>query len=223
MCCKQCQDHLPANHSEPIVTKPQPDRTFQEIAADFCAYGGQEFLIFVDCYSDWPDIIPMGHNTTALRLIVALKKAFCHSGVPDVIWSDQGPQFTSKMFIDFAKQWGFLHTTPSPTYPQSNSKIETTVKSMKKLIRTSWMRNCLDDGKLAQALLQYRNTPSQRDGLSPAQKLFGRPVQDTLPAHNRAFMPKWQRSAEEADQIALYHKEEVESYLLKTQPPSPTL
>ena len=85
------------------------------------------------------------------------------------------------------------------------------------------MRNCLDDGKLAQALLQYRNTPSQRDGLSPAQKLFGRPVQDTLPAHNRAFKPEWQRSAEEADQIALYHKEEVESYLLKTQPPSLTL
>ncbi len=74
---------------------------------------------------------------------------------PDVIWSDQGPQFTSKMFIDFAKQWGFLRTTSSPTYPQSNGKIKATVNSMKKLIRTSWMRNCLDDSKLAQALLQH--------------------------------------------------------------------
>ncbi len=116
------------------------------------------------------------------------------------------------MFIDFAKQWGFLHITSSPTYPQSNGKNEATVKSMKKLICTSWMRNCLDDGKLAQALLQYRNTPSQRDGLSPAQKLFGRPVQDTLPGHNRDFKLEWQRSAEEADQIALHHKEKVESY-----------
>jgi len=34
----------------------------------------------------------------------------------------------------------------------------------------------LNEGKLARALLQYRNTPSCRDGLSPAQKLFGRPV-----------------------------------------------
>ncbi len=79
--CKQCQDHLPANHSEPIVTKPRPDRPFQEIGADFCAYGGQEFLILVDCYSDWPDIIPMGRNTTAPRLIAALKKAFCRTTV----------------------------------------------------------------------------------------------------------------------------------------------
>ncbi len=51
--CKQCQDHLPAHHSEPIVIKPRSDRPFQEIAADFCAYGGQEFLILVDCYSDY--------------------------------------------------------------------------------------------------------------------------------------------------------------------------
>jgi len=30
------------------------------------------------------------------------------------------------------------------------------------------------------ALLQYYNTPSRKDGLSPAQKLFGNPVQDIL-------------------------------------------
>lgn len=31
------------------------------------------------------------------------------------------------------------------------------------------------------ALLQYRNTPSHKDGLLPAQNLYGHPVQDTLP------------------------------------------
>jgi len=77
------------------------------------------------------------------------------------------------------------------------------VKSMKKLIEASWTGARLDEGKLARALLQYRNTPSRRDGLSPAQKLFGRPVQDMLPAHHRAFAPEWQCSAEEADKKAL--------------------
>jgi len=45
----------------------------------------------------------------------------------------------------------------------------------------------LDDEKLCKALLQYHNTPSAHDGLSPAQKLFGHPVQDTLSAHSRSF------------------------------------
>ena len=39
-----------------------------------------------------------------------------------------------------------------------------------------------------------------RDGLSPAQKLYGHPKQDTLPIHQRAFLPEWQHSREETEQ-----------------------
>ena len=210
--CKQCQENLPSNPQEPIIIKPRPSRPFQEIAADFCSYAAHDFLISVDCYSDWPDIVHMGHNTTTPRLITALQQAFCRSGAPDIVWSDQGPQFTSKMFQEFAKEWGFQHITSSPTYPQSNGKAEATVKSMKKLIQASWTGNRLDEGKLARALLQYRNTPARRDGLSPAQKLFGQPIQDLLPAHRRAFAPQWQKSAEEAERRALSHSNKIEQY-----------
>ena len=64
LACKQCQDSLPSNPREPITFKPKPSRPFQELAGDFCSFTGQDYLILVDCYSDWPDIIPMGHNTT---------------------------------------------------------------------------------------------------------------------------------------------------------------
>ena len=104
-----------------------------------------------------------------------------------------GPQLTSKLFQDFVKEWGFCHVISTPTYPKSNWKIEATVKSMKKLIEVSRIRSRLDKGRLARALFQYWNTPPCRDNLSPAQKLFGHPVQDTLPAHRRAFAPESQR------------------------------
>ncbi len=78
-----------------------------------------------------------------------------------------------------------------PKYPQSNGKSEATVKP---LVRTSWRGRSMDEDALARALLQYRNTPSRKDGLSPTQKLYGRPVQDTLPAHRRAFSSEWQKT-----------------------------
>ena len=154
----------------------------------------------------------MGHNTTSFALISALRQSFCRTGVPDVFWSDQGPQFMSKQFHDFASQWGFKHATSTPRYPQSNGKSEATVKSMKKLIRTSWRGRSVDEDVLTRALLQYRNTPSHKDGLAPAQKLYGTPVQDTLPAHHRAFSHEWQKRMLDAEKSTLENKERAVEY-----------
>ena len=212
MACRQRQDHLPSNPKEPITVKPRPSRPFQELAVDFCSYSGHDFLIIVDCHKNWPNIVHLGHDATASRLLSAMKQVFCRSGIPDVIWSDQGPQFTSRLFQAFASEWEFRHITSMPTYPQSNGKAEAAVKSMKKIIRATWSGTQLDSGKLAHALLQYRNTPSQRDGLSPSQKLFGRPMQDSLPAHGRSFAAEWQHSTEEANTQEKNHTKHVMQY-----------
>ena len=134
-----------------------------------------------------------------------------------MVWSDQGLQFTSKLFNKFSKEWGFQHITSSPTYPQSNGNVEAAVKAMKKIIQASWIGSCLDEGKLTRALLQYCNTPSRRDQLSPAQKLFGHPIQDVIPAHRKAYAPQWQKSAEETDVIAALNKDQVEQTTIYMQ------
>ena len=200
LACQLCQDHLPSNPREPIIQKPKPERPFQEIAVDLCFHAGHTYLIVVDCFTDWPAIISLDHGTTSAQVISAIRQSFCRTAIPDIIWSDGGPQFTSKIFTDFANRWGFLHKISSPHYPQSNGKVEATVKSMKKILYAAWTGRSLDLDKLCCALLQYRNTPSRKDGLSPAQKLFGRPVQDTLPAHRRSFLPEWQRPITTAEQ-----------------------
>ena len=84
LACKMCQDLLPSNVKEPITCKPTPARPFQEVAGDFRSYAGQDYLILVDCYSDWPDIIPMGHNTTTSRVVTVIRQSFCRTGVPDI-------------------------------------------------------------------------------------------------------------------------------------------
>jgi len=200
--CRHCQDRLPSNAKEPLIVKPTPDRPFQQLAVDFATYGGQQFLIVVDCKTDWPDIIEMRNNTTAHKLINVLRDQFCRTAIPDILWSDEGPQFTSAKLASFLKDWGVSHMTSSPRYPQSNGKAEATVKSMKNLISAAYARNSVNWDKLSRSLLLYRNTPSRKDGLSPAQKLLGQPVQDHLPAHRRSFAPEWQQSSTDTDQKA---------------------
>ena len=91
--CKQCLDHLPSNHKEPLIHKNTPDRPFQEVAADFCSFAGQHYLILVDCFTDWLTIIPMGTNATAPCLVAVVRQSLCRTGIPDIFWTEEGPQF----------------------------------------------------------------------------------------------------------------------------------
>ena len=198
---QQCQDHLSRNVKEPIIQKSQPARPFQEIAVDLCSNTGHDYLIMVDCHTDWPDIIPMTHNTTVSQITTALRQAFCRTAIPDVLWSDGGPQFTSHHFSQFARQWSFIHKTSSPHYPQSNGKIELTVKSMKKLIYTAWNGRSLDHNRFCRA---FSNTeillPARTGYPQPKNYVYGHPVQDSLPVHRRSFLQEWQHKADVAEQ-----------------------
>ena len=51
-----------------------------------------------------------------------------------------------------------------------------------------------------------------KDNLSPAQKLYGHPVQDTLPAHRRSFAPEWQHKLQEADVHRERNLQRAENY-----------
>ncbi len=201
--CKACQDTLPSHPREPMITRPLPDRPFQELAGDFCTHAGRQHLILVDCFLDWPDIIPMGNNTTAPQLTSALRSSFCRTGVPGTFWSDQGPHFTSNTFQDFAKQWGFRHATSSPTYPQSNGKAEATVKSIKKLIRNGMERQISRWKKTYSSTTPVSEHAIKKRWTLTRTEVVGHPIQDTLPAHRRAFSAEWQRSTTDAEQQAL--------------------
>ena len=223
LACKQCQDHLPSQSKEPIIFKPKPLQPFQEIVADFCYHAGKYYLVVVDSHTDWPTIIPMGRDITVSHMVAGLTELFSRTAVPDVLWSDNGPQFTAKEFKAFVQQWGFHHQTSTPYYPQSNGKAETAVKSMKKIIKTAWNGRFLDTNKLCRALLQYRNTPSRKDGLSPAQKLYGHPIQDILLANSRSFAPEWQHSTAEATDHANTTLENNRQYYNSSAHPLPEI
>jgi len=72
-----------------------------------------------------------------------MKKIFARYGIPQEVVSDNGSQYANKrnlfdsthQFKDFAREWGFRHTTSSQEYPQSNGAAERAVQTAKRIVK----------------------------------------------------------------------------------------
>ena len=101
---------------------------------------------------------------------------FSRHGIPQMVRSDNGPQFISTEFKKFAKEWGFQHVTSSPHYPQSNGMAERHVKTAKALLTKAQLSG--QDPFLM--MVEAKNIPV-KNGSSPAQLLTGRRFRSVLP------------------------------------------
>ena len=102
------------------------------------------------------------------------------------MFTDNGPQFVCREFKEFEREWEFQHSTSSPLHPQSNGKVENSVKTCKLLMKKA----LLSKGDVHLALLEFRNTPSERDGVSLSQKLFSRRTRARLPTTKELLKPR---------------------------------
>ena len=91
-----------------------------------------------------------------------MKSVFARYRIPDIVVSDNGPQFFSFIFQKFSEDYQFSHITSSPMYPQGNSQVEKGVQTIKILLKKAVESK--EDPYLV--LLSYRST-SLQNGYSP--------------------------------------------------------
>ena len=78
---------------------------------------GKWHLVTTCHYSDWVEIDVLPNTLTAT--VVQLTKAhFARFGIPERLVTDNGPQFISSEYKQFASEYGFEHVTSSPYWPQ---------------------------------------------------------------------------------------------------------
>ena len=136
----------------------------------------------MDYFSRHPEIIKLP-STTSTSVIKALQAIFSRHGTPEIVRSDNGPQYASQEFTDFAKSYSFNHTTSSARYLQSNGQAERMVQTVKQMLRRS------KDPHMA--LLSYRATAMPWCNLSPAELLMGRRIRTLVPQTDELMIPKW--------------------------------
>ena len=124
--CEHCQVYKPSQPKEPLMTTPLPSRPFEKVAVDLCLHSGQNYLVMVDYYSRWIEVLHVWNTTTAACL-AKMKDVFARFGIPEEIVSDNGPQFSSSEFKSFVENNRITHTTSSPFLTNSNGEAERAV------------------------------------------------------------------------------------------------
>lgn len=183
--CTTCERYQQSNQKHEVMTHEIPTLPFEIVGSDLFHFQGDEYLLIADSYSGFFDFAKLRELTTK-SVVSQLKSWFATHGVPRKLITDNGPQYASIEFAQFAKKWCFDHITSSPHYPKSNGLSERFVQTAKSLLK-----RCDNDGSDIQlALLHYRNTPRDGELQSSNQRLTGRLLRTNIPTTDHVLKPR---------------------------------
>ncbi|GFU40668.1 uncharacterized protein K02A2.6 [Trichonephila clavipes] len=139
-----------------------PSMPWERIHVDFAGpIFEHTFFLIVDAHSKWLEVYPMKVTTTK-KTIECLRDSFARFGLPRVLVSDNGSQFTSYEFQRFMHKNGVRHKTSTPFKPSSNGQAERYVATSKQSLRAMHKYEGTIQQKLSTFLMQYRKVPNDK-------------------------------------------------------------
>uniref|UniRef100_A0A674E7Q6 Gypsy retrotransposon integrase-like protein 1 n=1 Tax=Salmo trutta TaxID=8032 RepID=A0A674E7Q6_SALTR len=142
---------------------------------------GSNYLLTVMCQTTrFPAAYPLRSITTK-SVLKALTQFFSLFGIPKVIQSDQGSNFTSTLFGQVLQQLHIKHNLSSAYHAQSQGALERFHQTLKSLLRAycTEMDKDWEEG-LPWLLLAAREVSQESTGFSPNDLVFGHRVRGLL-------------------------------------------
>jgi transposase InsO family protein len=131
-------------------------------------------LLATDYFTKWVEAIPL-KKVTSENMVEFVKEHYIYRfGIPQTITTDQGAQFVSLEFREFAESMGIKLFNYSPYYAQANGQAEASNKIMIELIQKK-----IDQkpkrwhSVLSEALWAYRMAPHGATKTSPYELVYG--------------------------------------------------
>ncbi|UYV72834.1 K02A2.6-like [Cordylochernes scorpioides] len=164
--CRECNINNHTLKQESVHRWKSAPAPWYRVHLDFAGpFMKRMFLIVIDSYSKWPEVIIM-NSTTAGNTIRVLRDLFSRYGISDQVVTDNGPQFVSEEMKYFSKSNGVHHLRSSPYFPATNGLAERFVQTLKRGLKN--MRNEELNKSLANFLFTYRTVPHSSTREAPA-------------------------------------------------------
>ena len=187
--CTECQlAGKPNEVLKPVPLTPIPvvEEPFTRIILDIVGplprtKKGNNYLLTIMCATTrFPTAIAI-KKINAKVIVDNLVNFFTQYGIPKIVQSDQGSNFTSDLFKSVMKQLGIKQYLATAYHPESQGMLERFHQTFKSMLRKYCLEtgNDWDDG-INILLFAIRESKQESLGFSPHQLVFGHEVRGPL-------------------------------------------
>ncbi|GAU22037.1 hypothetical protein TSUD_309410 [Trifolium subterraneum] len=179
--CDKCQQHgdvyLAPPHDLKSLSSPWPFAWWGMDILDPFTRGNLQcryLIVGVDYFTKWVEAEPLPEITSFRILRFFKRDILCRFGIPQVVVTNNGTQFTDKTFRGFLAKINTKHHFTSVEHPQTNGQTEAANRFILR-----GLRQRLGDAKkqwveeLPHVLWAYRTTPHSTTGETPFRLAYG--------------------------------------------------
>ena len=152
---------------------------------------GHEYLLTIMCASTrFPEAIPL-RSINSRKVVEALVQFFTRFGLPLICQSDQGSNFTAKVFKQIVDTLGIKHSFSTAYHPESQGALERYHQTLKTMLKCYCEENPKDwDVGVPLVLFASRDAIQESLGFSPFELVFGHTVRGPLQLLKEQWLEK---------------------------------
>ncbi|CAI6368288.1 unnamed protein product [Macrosiphum euphorbiae] len=186
--CPSCQINKTCNKNvrQPMVISTTATEPFEKVFIDVVGplprtHSNNAYILTMQCdLTKFSMASPMENheaNTVAYHFVTS---CVCLHGIPNMLVSDQGTEFLSKILAETCKLLKIKKCNTSPYHPQANGALERSHRTLGEYLRhfvdkdqTNW------DTFIPYAMFVFNSSEHRSTGKQPYELLYGRTV--TMP------------------------------------------
>lgn len=178
--CAHCQLTKTSRYNQMPATQIQIEkRRFNTIHVDMVGpllmtdNFNQYMLTIIDHFTKFLIIVPVKSQDTETTIEALMNNYIKYFGIPAIIISDNGSNFTSTEFNNFISKLKIKHLTTTSNHPQTNGLLERQHRKIKDSIRCLANTELQWDVLVPMIQLTWNNCPLHNSINSPSQLTFG--------------------------------------------------
>jgi putative transposase len=154
---RRTKKRLPKRIKQPLLVPQQPNQTWSADFVSDALYAGRRFRTFnvIDDFNRECLAVEIDTSLTGTRLIRVFERLRAERGLPNVLRTDNGPEFLSGDFVAWAEANGMSIQYIQPGEPNQNAYIERFNRTYREELLSLYLFNNLSE--VREATYWWRN------------------------------------------------------------------